>query len=541
MLRSVRENVTPAAAESSAAAQHRYPTGHDPRLRYIKPYWWPYQTYVKERWLGRQLLEVISSEFRDRSVDYYRHALESGVTRINGVIASPLYVLKGSDRLDNTVHRHEPPVANDPVRVLHIDKEREFIVISKPGSVPVHATGRYFRHTVLEMLKSDYGIHGYAVNRLDRLTSGLMILALSSKASRQLADEFANKEVKKEYVARVKGKFPNEEITVDQPLLTVDRQMGLVIIAPEGKDAKTVFLRIGYDAERDESIVRCRPLTGRTHQIRVHLQFLGHPISNDPLYGMASVWGENLGQGGVDLVPEESSTSVTDILAQRQSSNATPSGSKPKAAETKGKGVDEETEMGNIELSSPIRLSRQAKEIIAKLRRMKDEAEDWVKWKEVIFTTQQAQASLAQAQPSTGESSSASQSARSKASAPDLSDPIHGNHASPLQRPDFLPPGFCDQCYVPLPDDPTPETLFIYLHALSYTTERLGKWATPMPRWTMEVWDGDWRGWADGQEIMEVGVRKGAEAEKVEEADSREADEKVDGEKKASSGETGEQ
>lgn len=123
---------------------------------------------------------------------------------------------------------------------------------------------------------------------------------------------------------------------------------------------------------------------------------------------MASVWGENLGQGGVDLVPEESSTSVTDILAQRQSSNATPSGSKPKAAETsgfrpilddsdrmsgkerlpdhagvnmksKGKGVDEETEMGNIELSSPIRLSRQAKEIIAKLRRMKDEAEDWVK------------------------------------------------------------------------------------------------------------------------------------------------------------------
>ena len=87
-----------------------------------------------------------------------RHALESGVTRVNGVIASPYYILRDGDRLEyvrrslpvmhftlegrldadcdsNTVHRHEPPVANDPVKVLHIDREREFVVISKPGSV----------------------------------------------------------------------------------------------------------------------------------------------------------------------------------------------------------------------------------------------------------------------------------------------------------------------------------------------------------------------------------------------------------------------
>lgn len=74
-----------------------------------------------------------------------------------------------------------------------------------------------------------------AVNRLDRLTSGLMILALSGPASRDLAEEFKEGKVGKEYIARVRGCFPEEPVTVDQPLLTVDRQMGLVIVAPQGK------------------------------------------------------------------------------------------------------------------------------------------------------------------------------------------------------------------------------------------------------------------------------------------------------------------
>lgn len=73
------------------------------------------------------------------------------------------------------------------------------------------------------------------MNRLDRLTSGLMILSLSGKASKRLANEFKEGKVKKEYIARVRGKFPEGDIVVDQPLLSVDRQMGLVIVAPQGK------------------------------------------------------------------------------------------------------------------------------------------------------------------------------------------------------------------------------------------------------------------------------------------------------------------
>lgn len=107
---------------------------------------------------------------------------------------------------------------------------------------------------------------------------------------------------------------------------------------------------------------------------------------------MPSVWGENLGQGGIDLVPEEGSISTADIIEQRQQSAISGirpilndsdrlSGMErlPEHAGVNQKTTADEREMGNIELSSPIRLSRQAKEIIAKLRRMKDEAEDWVK------------------------------------------------------------------------------------------------------------------------------------------------------------------
>lgn len=78
-------------------------------------------------------------------------------------------------------------------------------------------------------------LHSTAVNRLDRLTSGLMIIPLSPVLAGKLSKEFAGGQVKKEYIARCKGKFPEGEVVCEEPLLTVDRQMGLNIVHPEGK------------------------------------------------------------------------------------------------------------------------------------------------------------------------------------------------------------------------------------------------------------------------------------------------------------------
>ena len=122
-----------------------------------------------------------------------------------------------------------------------------------------------------------------------------MFLGKTAKAAEKMVDQIKNREVSKEYIAKVVGEFPIEELVVDKPLCTYDPRVSLNIIDEEkGKEAKTTFKRISYDGEH--SIVLCKPHTGRTHQIRVHLQYLGHPIINDPIYSSPSVWGRNLGK-----------------------------------------------------------------------------------------------------------------------------------------------------------------------------------------------------------------------------------------------------
>lgn len=107
------------------------------------------------------------------------------------------------------------------------------------------------------------------------------------------------------------------------------------------------------------------------HQIRVHLQYLGYPIANDPLYSHENIWGSKIGKGGIELEPNSEGDGYhARALAARVMS---------------GKDVGKEEyladrEYANIDITSPIRLSKQAKEVIAKLRKAKDEQEDWVKY-----------------------------------------------------------------------------------------------------------------------------------------------------------------
>jgi predicted ATP-dependent endonuclease of OLD family len=103
----------------------------------------------------------------------------------------------------------------------------------------------------------------------------------------------------------------------------------------------------------------------------VHLQYLGHPIANDPLYSHDSIWGSDLGRGGVDLVPDDKAVSAEETLRARVKDEEAPA----------KRVVDlNDREYANIDAGSPIRLSQQARDVIAKLRRARDEQEDWVKW-----------------------------------------------------------------------------------------------------------------------------------------------------------------
>jgi len=175
-----------------------------------------------------------------------------------------------------------------------------------------------------------------------------MFIAKHKKAAENMTRQIMGRTIKKEYVARVAGEFPAEPVVCDQPILQISPKLGLNRVRANGKPAKTVFVRLAYyppkDAEagqgtgpadstalareeeassdansseatpanstnppsdpsrpwqkhRGYSIVRCLPLTGRTHQLRVHLQFLGHPITNDPIYCNQRVFGLDLAAG----------------------------------------------------------------------------------------------------------------------------------------------------------------------------------------------------------------------------------------------------
>lgn len=239
----------------------------------------------------------------------------------------------------HTLHRHEPPVTAQPIGIVHEDDD--LIVINKPAGVPVHPAGRYNYNSVVEIMRADrgYGWNPMPCNRLDRLTSGLMFIGKHAKAADDIGIQLKARTVRKEYVARVIGEFPAEDVICDQPILAISPKLGLNRARASGKEARTIFKRLAYypaevkneivtedmrtekEKARDAkmawkgkegySVVRCLPLTGRTHQLRVHLQYLGHPIANDPIYCNQRVFGPDLAAG--DATGEQDDDIITRL------------------------------------------------------------------------------------------------------------------------------------------------------------------------------------------------------------------------------------
>ncbi|ORY15289.1 pseudouridine synthase [Clohesyomyces aquaticus] len=302
----------------------------DDGLRKVTPYHFTYNTYCKERWRGREIFDIFCSEFRDRPREYYKKAILEGRVTVNGKpVPSLTSPVKNGDIISHTIHRHEPPVSAQPVGIVHEDDD--LIVINKPAGVPVHPAGRYNFNSVIEIIRADrgYSFNPLPCNRLDRLTSGIMFIGKHRRAADDFSAQLRDRSVKKEYVTRVVGEFPEGEIVCEKPILQISPKLGLNCVRANGKEARTVFKRMAYypqadgnnkeEKEQDEtehagmawkkmrgySIVRCFPLTGRTHQLRVHLQFLGHPISNDPIYANQRVFGPSLGRGRSDAENDE--------------------------------------------------------------------------------------------------------------------------------------------------------------------------------------------------------------------------------------------
>ncbi|KAF4361538.1 hypothetical protein F8388_007554 [Cannabis sativa] len=234
--------------------------------RHVRPYYFEFIAHVKNRWAGKTIVDLFAEEFKGRPYEYYVSAVKSGRIQVDGEMVPVSYIVKSSQKISHFLHRHEPPVLALDVSILH--KEPEVVTICKPASVPVHPCGQYRKNTVVGILQAEYDLAPlFPIHRLDRLVSGLLILARSASK----ADVFRQQKVVEaniNYNAR-EGKSTAEVLNSGDTKI-------------KGKTACTKFTRISTNGIH--SIVSCQPITGRTHQIRVHLQHAGHPIANDILY-----------------------------------------------------------------------------------------------------------------------------------------------------------------------------------------------------------------------------------------------------------------
>ncbi|ARJ69223.1 RluA family pseudouridine synthase [Paracoccus contaminans] len=171
------------------------------------------------------------------------------------------------------------PTGEQP-RLIHHDDQ--ILVVDKPaGLLSVPGRGEDRADCLIARLRAAFQAV-LLVHRLDLDTSGVMVFALTPHAQRHLGQQFERRQVKKSYVARVRGRLSPASGTVDQPLMVDWPNRPRQMIHPDGRPARTDWRVIR--ASDDESRVRLSPLTGRSHQLRVHMAHLGHPILGDPLY-----------------------------------------------------------------------------------------------------------------------------------------------------------------------------------------------------------------------------------------------------------------
>lgn len=228
--------------------------------------------------------------------DWTRSKVQSWVKEhfilVNGHVVKPNYLLKQGDEVQVSEPQPEPlEVVPENLDLDVVYEDGDVLVVNKPRGMVVHPAAGHASGTLVNGLMhhcSDLsGINGVLrpgiVHRIDKDTTGLLAVAKNDRAHASLAEQLSEKTVTRKYTALVHGNIPHDEGTVDAPIGRDPKDRQRMTVIDGGRDAVTHFTvleRLG-----DFTLVECRLETGRTHQIRVHMKYIGHPLAGDPKYG----------------------------------------------------------------------------------------------------------------------------------------------------------------------------------------------------------------------------------------------------------------
>lgn len=249
--------------------------------------------FIDENDENKRLDSFLAEVTTDLSRSKIQNFIKSGNVFVNGISKKASYLLKEDDKVEFEIPQtSEIKIEPENIPLAIVYEDENMLVVNKPSGMLTHPTTIEKSGTLVNALLYKYGENLSDVNgelrrgilhRLDRNTSGLLMIAKNDRAHEFLANQIKNHTITKKYRAIAKGVISQDEFEINSPIGRNPNQPHKMAVREDGKPSRTIVKVL--ERFKDATYVELTLVTGRTHQIRVHLKSINHPIYNDTLYG----------------------------------------------------------------------------------------------------------------------------------------------------------------------------------------------------------------------------------------------------------------